>query len=115
MEQDDVIEVYQEQTGGGEEETVRLVIHGILPNQMTVRVKTGTSFTKVKELFSARSGTPTNRIRFSHEKTVIDDWQTVAELGMEEEVVIRATRINASGVNKEEKRILAAAARRAAV
>merc|ERR1712098_28059 len=65
MEQDDVIEVYQEQTGGvGDDETptseddgkVKLKIAGILPNEVTFKVKSTMPINNVKRLFSAKSG-----------------------------------------------------------
>ena len=46
MEQDDVIKVYQEQTGGGEEDMVRPVI---LPDQIALRMKPGTTIGPEKE------------------------------------------------------------------
>ena len=82
MEQDDVIEVYQEQTGGGEEEMVRLII---LPDQMALRVKPGTTIGQVKELYSTRSGVPTDAIKFSrkqswaHTKVGQANWSAMAD------------------------------------
>merc|ERR1711925_58385 len=54
MEQDDVIEVYQEQTGGGEvddeteDKPIKLKISGILSNEVTFRVKPSMAINNVK-------------------------------------------------------------------
>merc|ERR1719508_694727 len=58
MEQDDVIEVYQEQTGGGEdeEESITLKIKGIVTNEMTFKVKPHMAINNVKKSFSQKAG-----------------------------------------------------------
>merc|ERR1711970_832033 len=95
MEQDDVIEVYQEQTGGmEEEEKVKLKISGILANEVTFKVKPSMAINNVKKLFSQKAGVPEDKIKFSFRKKVITDEVTPMDLDIGEDDVIRATRCN---------------------
>merc|ERR1719430_137966 len=62
MEQDDVIEVYQEQTGGGEDtgetEYIKLKVVGQDSNEIHFRVKMTTAMGKLKKSYSERAGAP---------------------------------------------------------
>merc|ERR1712111_90703 len=62
MEQDDVIEVYQEQTGGGadeaETEYIKLKVVGQDSNEIHFRVKMTTQMGKLKKSYSERVGAP---------------------------------------------------------
>merc|ERR1719508_627421 len=92
MEQDDVIEVYQEQTGGGEEESITLKIKGIVTNEMTFKVKPSMAVNNVKKSFSQKAGVPIENIKFTYNRKAITDDQTPLDLELGDEDVIRASR-----------------------
>merc|ERR1719244_622809 len=92
MEQDVVIEVYQEQTGGGETDMGKLKIAGILTNEVTFRVKPNMAINNVKKLFSQKAGVPENNIKFTYRRKVITDELTPLDLDIGEEDIIRASR-----------------------
>ena len=94
MEQDDVIEVYQEQTGGGEdeEESITLKIKGIVTNEMTFKVKPHMAINNVKKSFSQKAGVPIENIKFTYNRKAITDDQTPLDLELGDEDVIRASR-----------------------
>merc|ERR1712183_432888 len=94
MEQDDVIEVYQEQTGGGDggEESITLKIKGIVTNEMTFKVKPSMAVNNVKKSFSQKAGVPIENIKFTYNRKAITDDQTPLDLELGNEDVIRASR-----------------------
>ena len=69
MEQDDVIEVYQEQTEGvadeGETEYIKLKVVGQDSNKIHFRVKMTNQMEKLKKSYSERAGAPITSLRFS--------------------------------------------------
>merc|ERR1712062_386163 len=70
MEQEDVIEVYQEQTGGQTSETkeeieyIKLKVVGQDSNEIHLRVKMSTSMAKLKKSYAERVGVPVSSLRF---------------------------------------------------
>merc|ERR1712193_112782 len=97
MEQDDVIEVYQEQTGGGASEegndsNITLKIKGIVSTEMTFKIKPHMAINNVKKSFSLKAGVPIDNIKFSFNRKVITDDQTPVDLQLGESDVIRASR-----------------------
>merc|ERR1712183_813515 len=99
MEQDDVIEVYQEQTGGGEdeEESITLKIKGIVTNEMTFKVKPHMAINNVKKSFSQKACVPIENIKFTYNRKAITDDQTPLDLELGDEEVIRASRCASIG------------------
>ena len=97
MEQDDVIEVYQEQTGGGEDENITLKIKGIVSTEMTFKVKPSMTINNVKKSFSQKAGVPIENIKFTFKRKVITDDQTPLDLELGDEDVIRASRCASIG------------------
>jgi len=67
MEQDDVIEVYWEQTGGGvdegETEYIKLKVVGQDSNEIHFRVKMTSTMGKLKKSYSERVGAPIASLR----------------------------------------------------
>merc|ERR1711923_202797 len=80
MEQDDVIEVYQEQTGGekdaGETEYIKLKVVGQDSNEIHFRVKMTTAIGKLKKSYSERVGAPIASLRFLFDGKRINDDET---------------------------------------
>ena len=98
MEQDDVIEVYQEQTGGSDDDDpITLKIKGIVSTEMTFRVKPNMAINNVKKSFSQKAGVPIENIKFTFNRKPITDDQTPLDLELGEEDVIRASRCSAAG------------------
>merc|ERR1712221_5098 len=69
MEQD-VIEVYQEQTGGvvqecGDDDRITLKFKGIVSTDMTFKVKPNMAINNVKKSFALKSGVPAENIKFT--------------------------------------------------
>merc|ERR1712240_45059 len=84
MEQDDVIEVYQEQTGGGadeaeteyneaETEYVKLKVVGQDSNEIHFIIKMTTQMGKLKKSYSERVGAPIASLRFLFDGKRIND------------------------------------------
>jgi len=92
MEQDDVIEVYQEQTGGGadegETEYIKLKVVGQDSNEIHFRVKMTTQMGKLKKSYSERVGAPIASLRFLFDGKRINDDETPKSLEMEQDDVI---------------------------
>ena len=68
MEQDDVIEVYQEQTGGVAEEAdktdyIKLKVVGQDSNEIHFRVKFSTNMGKLKKSYAERTGVAVSSLR----------------------------------------------------
>merc|ERR1712002_566409 len=97
MEQDDVIEVYQEQTGGSDDDPITLKIKGIVSTEMTFKVKPNMAINNVKKSFSQKAGVPIENIKFTYNRKPILDDQTPLDLQIGEEDVIRASRCSAAG------------------
>merc|ERR1712025_558097 len=97
MEQDDVIEVYQEQTGGNDDDPITLKIKGIVSTEMTFKVKPNMAINNVKKSFSQKAGVPIENIKFTFKRKPITDDQTPIDLDLGEEDVIRASRCSAAG------------------
>ena len=71
MEQDDVIEVYQEQTGGVAEEGektdyIKLKVVGQDSNEIHFRVKFSTNMGKLKKSYAERTGVAVSSLRYVH-------------------------------------------------
>ena len=69
MEQDDVIEVYQEQTGGVAEEGektdyIKLKVVGQDSNEIHFRVKFSTNMGKLKKSYAERTGVAVSSLRY---------------------------------------------------
>ena len=69
MEQDDVIEVYQEQTGGAAEEAektdyIKLKVVGQDSNEIHFRVKFSTNMGKLKKSYAERTGVAVSSLRY---------------------------------------------------
>jgi hypothetical protein len=69
MEQDDVIEVYQEQTGGVAEESdktdyIKLKVVGQDSNEIHFRVKFSTNMGKLKKSYAERVGVAVSTLRY---------------------------------------------------
>ena len=69
MEQDDVIEVYQEQTGGVAEEAdktdyIKLKVVGQDSNEIHFRVKFSTNMGKLKKSYAERTGVAVSSLRY---------------------------------------------------
>ena len=94
MEQDDVIEVYQEQTGGGadeaETEYIKLKVVGQDSNEIHFRVKMTTQMGKLKKSYSERVGAPIASLRFLFDDKRINDDETPKSLEIEQVDVIEA-------------------------
>ena len=92
MEQDDVIEVYQEQTGGGagegETEYIKLKVVGQDSNENHFRVKMTSAMGKLKKSYSERVGAPIASLRFLFDGKRINDDETPKSLEMEQDDVI---------------------------
>ena len=92
MEQDDVIEAYQEQTGGGadegETEYIKLKVVGQDSNEIHFRVKMTTAMGKLKKSYSERVGDPIASLRFLFDGKRINDDETPKSLEMEQDDVI---------------------------
>ena len=92
MEQDDVIEVYQEQTGGGadeaETEYIKLKVVGQDSNEIHFRVKMTTQMGKLKKSYSEHVGAPIASLRFLFDGKRINDDETPKSLEMEQDDVI---------------------------
>ena len=94
MEQDDVIEVYQEQTGGGadegETEYIKLKVVGQDSNENEIhfRVKMTTAMGKLKKSYSERVGASITSLRFLFDGNRINDDETPKSLEMEQDDVI---------------------------
>ena len=92
MEQGDVIEVYQEQTGGGadegETEYIKLKVVGQDSNEIHFRVKMTTAMGKLKKSYSERVGAPIASLRFLFDGKRINDEETPKSLEMEQDDVI---------------------------
>ena len=92
MEQDDVIEVYQEQTGGdvdeGETKYIKLKVVGQDSNEIHFRVKMTTAMGKLKKSYSERVGAPIASLRFLFDGKRINDDETPKSLEMEQDDVI---------------------------
>merc|ERR1712200_254081 len=92
MEQDDVIEVYQEQTGGGadeaETEYIKLKVVGQDSNEIHFRVKMTTAMGKLKKSYSERVGAPIASLRFLFDGKRTNDDETPKSLEMEQDDVI---------------------------
>ena len=90
MEQDDVIEVYQEQTGGGadeaETEYIKLKVVGQDSNEIHFRVKMTTQIGKLKKSYSERVGAPITSLRFLFDGKRINDEETPKSLEMEQSI-----------------------------
>ena len=84
MEQGDVIEVYQEQTGGGadegETEYIKLKVVGQDSNEIHFRVKMTTAMGKLKKSYSERVGAPIASLRFLFDGKRINDDETPKSL-----------------------------------
>merc|ERR1712126_38943 len=85
MEQDDVIEVYQEQTGGvvqecGDDDRITLKFKGIVSTDMTFKVKPNMAINNVKKSFALKSGVPAENIKFTFNRKLITDDQTPLDL-----------------------------------
>ena len=80
MEQDDVIEVYQEQTGGGadeaEKEYIKLKVVGQDSNEIHFRVKMTTQMGKLKKSYSERVGAPITSLMFLFDGKRTNDEET---------------------------------------
>merc|ERR1712112_381261 len=90
MEQDDVIEVYQEQTGGAGDDTeyIKLKVVGQDSNEIHFRVKQTTQMGKLKKSYSERVGVPITSLRFLFDGRRINDDETPKALEMEQDDVI---------------------------
>ncbi len=90
MEQDNVIEVHQEQTGGTDEETehIKLKVLGQDKSEIHFRVKMSTQMEKLKNIYSERVGEPLSSLRFFFDGTRINDEETPAALGLQQDDVI---------------------------
>jgi len=92
MEQNDVIEVYQEQTGGGadeaETEYIKLKVVEQDSNEIHFRVKMTTQMGKLKKSYSERVGAPIASLRFFFDGKRINDDETPKSLEMEQDDVI---------------------------
>ncbi len=102
MEQDDVIEVYQEQTGGAAEETeyIKLKVVGQDSNEIHFRVKMSTQMGKLKKSYSERVGVPVSSLRFLFDGRRINDDETPKALEMEQEDVIEVYQEQTGGQAK---------------
>ena len=102
MEQDDVIEVYQEQTGGaadeGETEYIKLKVVGQDSNEIYFRVKMTTQMGKLKKSYSERVGAPITSLRFLFDGKRINDEETPKSLEMEQDDVIEVYQEQTGGV-----------------
>merc|ERR1712029_258298 len=92
MEPDDVIEVYQEQTGGAGDdagtEYIKLKVVGQDSNEIHFRVKQTTQMGKLKKSYSERVGVPIASLRFLFDGKRINDEETPKALEMEQDDVI---------------------------
>jgi len=92
MEQDDVIEVYQEQIGGradeGETEYFKLTVVGQESNKIHFTEKMTTAMGKLKKSYSERVGAPIASLRFLFDGKRINDEETPKSLEMEQDDVI---------------------------
>ena len=92
MEQDDVIEVYQEQTGGGadeaETEYIKLKVVGQDSNEIHFRVKMTTAMGKLKKSYSERIGSPITSLRFLFDGKRINDEETPKSIEMKQDNLI---------------------------
>merc|ERR1712127_518102 len=81
MEQDDVIEVYQEQTGGVAEEGdktdyIKLKVVGQDSSEIHFRVKFSTNMGKLKKSYAERTGVAVSSLRFLFDGRRINDDET---------------------------------------
>ena len=93
MEQEDVIEVYQEQTGGASEnkdetEYIKLKVVGQDSNEIHFRVKMSTQMGKLKKSYAERVGVPISSLRFLFDGRRINDDESPKALEMEQDDVI---------------------------
>merc|ERR1712224_247947 len=94
MEQDDVIEVYQEQTGGGENgnkdetEYIKLKVVGQDSNEIHFRVKMSTNMGKLKKSYAERVGVPVSSLRFLFDGRRINDDETPKALEMDDVIEV---------------------------
>ena len=90
MEQDDVIEVYQEQTGGGADksEYIKLKVVGQNYNEIRFRLKMTTEMHKLKKFYSEHIGALIHSLRFLFDGKRINDEETPKSLEMEQDDVI---------------------------
>merc|ERR1712050_666772 len=107
MEQDDVIEVYQEQTGGGadegETEYIKLKVVGQDSNEIHFRVKMTTAMGKLKKSYSERVGAPITSLRFLFDGKRINDEETPKSLEMEQDDVIEVYQEQTGGAEDDEE------------
>ena len=88
MGQDCVIEVCQEQTGGGTEgetECIKLKVVGQYSNEIHFRVKMTTAMGKLKKSYSERVGVPVTSLRFLFDGKRINDDETPNSLEMKQD------------------------------
>ena len=101
MEQDDVIEVYQEQTGGAadeaETEYIKLKVVGQDSNEIHFRVKMTTQMGKLKKSYSERVGASITSMRFLVDGKRINDEETPKSLEMELDDVIEVYQEQSGG------------------
>merc|ERR1712036_1216 len=103
MEQDDVIEVYQEQTGsaGDDSEYIKLKVVGQDSNEIHFRVKQTTQMGKLKKSYSERVGVPITSLRFLFDVRRINDDETPKALEMEQDDVIEVYQEQTGGGGEE--------------
>merc|ERR1712172_25303 len=105
-EQDDVIEVYQEQTGGVAEEGdktdyIKLKVVGQDSNEIHFRVKFSTNMGKLKKSYAERVGVAVSTLRFLFDGRRINDDETPKVLEMEQDDVIEVYQEQTGGVADE--------------
>ena len=104
MEQDDVIEVYQEQTGGedsgnkDETEYIKLKVVGQDSNEIHFRVKMSTQMGKLKKSYAERVGVPISSLRFLFDGRRINDDESPKALEMEQDDVIEVYQEQTGGM-----------------
>jgi len=103
MEQDDVIEVYQEQTGGAGDDTeyIKLKVVGQDSNEIHFRVKQTTQMGKLKKSYSERVGVPITSLRFLFDGRRINDDETPKALEMEQDDVIEVYQEQTGGAGDD--------------
>ena len=102
MEQDDVIEVYQEQTGGGadegEIEYIKLKVVSQDSNVIHFRMKMSTQMGKLKKSYSERVGAPIESLRFLFDGKRMNDDETPKSLELEQDDVIEVYQEQTGGL-----------------
>merc|ERR1712083_798825 len=103
MEQDDVIEVYQEQTGGAgdDSEYIKLKVVGQDSNEIHFRVKQTTQMGKLKKSYSERVGVPITSLRFLFDGRRINDDENPKALEMEQDDVIEVYQEQTGGAGDD--------------